>query len=93
MNEKEFLKSMLQKLQEKSETTKFESEKECLSWIHKITSLKRGDEVVDTEGVRGVVLGFETGGWVVTVAYFDREEADISCCGVPACCIKEIIPA
>lgn len=57
------------------------------------TSLKRGDEVVDTEGVRGVVLGFEKGGWVVTVAYFDRKEANISCCGVPACCIKEIIPA
>lgn len=93
MNEKELLKSMLQKLQEKPETTKFESEKECLSWIHKITSLKRGDEVVDTEGVRGVVLGFEKGSWVVTVGYFDREDADISCRGIPACCIKEIIPA
>ena len=64
-----------------------------LSWIHKITSLKRGDEVVDTEGVRGVVLGFEKGGWVVSVGYFDREETDISCRGIPACCIKEIIPA
>lgn len=93
MDEKEFLESMLQKLQKRSETTKFESEKECLSWIHKIASLKRGDEVVDTEGVRGVVLGFEKGGWKVAVAYFDREEADISCRGIPACCIKEIIPA
>ena len=93
MNEKEFLESMLQKITKKSETTKFESEEECLSWIHKITSLKRGDEVVDTEGVRGVVLGFEKGGWVVTIGYFDEEEADISCRGIPACCIKEIIPA
>lgn len=93
MDEKEFLESMLQKITKKSETTKFESEEECLSWIHKITSLKRGDLVVDTEGVRGVVLGFEKGGWVVTVGYFDKEEADISCRGILACCIKEIIPA
>ena len=93
MNEKEFLESMLQKITEKSETTKFGSEEECLSWIHKITSLKRGDEVVDTEGVRGVVLGFEKGGWVVTIGCFDKEEADIDCRGIPACCIKSFPPS
>ena len=93
MNENEFMESMLQKITKKVETTKFESEEECLSWIHKITLLKRGDEVVDTEGVRGVVLGFEKGGWVVNIGCFDKQEADISCRDIHACCIKEIIPA